>query len=238
MVGNMPRSKTLVTGIDEAGRGAMIGPMIVCGITAEKSVVKDLKEAGVRDSKTLTPRSRERLYDEIKEIVQTKSGVSSIVPLVISSCEIDDLRAQKVNLNLIEVRKMSEIINMCGGKEIYIDALTSRPQRFKKTLSDHVDRKGIRIIAENNADKKYPIVSAASIIAKVERDRAIEELKQQVGIDFGIGYPSDERTVEYVESLVKSRKKLPPYVRRSWVTTQMIQEKNWQRKIKDFIFGK
>jgi ribonuclease HII len=222
-------------------RGALIGPMVICGITAEKSVVKKLKKIGVRDSKMLTPKRREQLYDRIKEVVQKESSVSSIIPIFIPSCNIDSYRGNKVNLNMIEIRTMVEIINMSGGHEIYLDALTARPRKFKKTVKDHLDKKmlkGVKIVAENNADKKYPIVSAASIIAKVERDRAIEEIKKKVGVDFGVGYPSDERTVDFVESLIKSRKKLPPYVRKSWVTTQMLQEKNWQRKIKDFILRK
>lgn len=231
----------MVTGIDEAGRGALIGPMVICGITTEKKVVKKLKKLGVRDSKVLTPKKREQLYEKIKEVVQKESAISSIVPITISPCKIDNSRNNNINLNMLEVRTMAQIINMCGGNEIYIDALTSRPDRFKKTVREHIDKKrvrGMKIIAENNADKKYAIVSAASIIAKVERDRAIEELKKKVDFDFGVGYPHDERTIEFVESLVKSRKKLPPYVRKTWVTTKMIQERNWQRKIKDFIFGK
>jgi len=228
----------LVTGVDEAGRGALIGPMVICGITVEKTVIRKLKKIGVRDSKMLVPRRREYLYNKIKEVVQNESGVSSIIPISIPPCKIDSYRSSNVNLNTIEVRAMAEIINMCGGSEVYIDALTSRPERFKKSLVGYLDNKKIMIIAENNADKKYPIVSAASIIAKVERDRAIEELKQKVGVDFGVGYPSDERTIEFVESLIKSSKKLPPYVRKSWVTTQVLQEKKWQRKIKDFILRK
>ena len=241
MVSLIPRGKTLVTGIDEAGRGALLGPMIICGVTAEKSVVKKLKKIGVRDSKQLTPKRREELYDKIKETIQSESSVSSIIPISIPSCKIDSYRDNKVNLNMLEVRTMVEIINMAGGHEIYLDALTARPQKFKRTVKEHLDRKTLKkmkIIAENNADKKYPIVSAASIVAKVERDRAIEDIKKKVGVDFGVGYPSDERTVDFVESLIKSRKKLPPYVRKSWITTQMLQEKNWQRKIKDFILGK
>ena len=238
---DIPKSDVLVTGIDEAGRGALIGPMVICGITAEKTVVKKLKKIGVRDSKVLTPAKREELYEKIKEIVQKESRVSSIIPISIPSCKIDSYRGNSINLNMLEVRTMAEIINMSGSSEIYLDALTSKPSKFKRTVRTHLDKKTLRkikIIAENNADKKYPIVSAASIIAKVERDRAIEEIKKQVGVDFGVGYPSDERTVDFVESLIKSRKKLPPYVRKSWVTTQMLQEKNWQRKIKDFILRK
>ena len=225
----------LVTGIDEAGRGALVGPMVICGLTVEKNIVKKLKKLGVRDSKTLTPKNRELLYKKIKDTIQTESAVSSIIPISVPSCKIDGYRNNHVNLNTIEIRTMVEIINMCGGTEIYIDALTSRPKHFKKVIKDHIDNKKIKIIAENNADKKYPIVSAASIIAKVERDRAIEEIKKRVGVDFGVGYPSDERTVEFVEGFIKSRKKLPSYVRKTWVTTQMLQEKNWQRKLKDFL---
>jgi ribonuclease HII len=231
------KKRVLITGIDVAGRGALIGPMVICGITVEKGVEKKLAKIGVKDSKMLTPKKREELYKKIKEIVQTKSRVSSIIPISIQPCKIDDYRGKKVNLNMIEARTMAQIINISGGDEIYLDALTSRPEKFKKHVVRHLDDKSINIIAENKADKNYTIVAAASIIAKVERDRAIKEIKKQSGVDFGVGYPHDERTIEFVNNLIKSRKKLPTYVRKSWVTTQMLQERNWQRKIKDFIFG-
>lgn len=231
------KKKTLITGIDEAGRGALIGPMVICGVTVEKGVEKELASVGVKDSKMLSPKRREELYHTIKEIIQTKSCVSSIVPISISPCKIDSSRAKKINLNMLELRTMVEIINMCGGNEIYIDALTSKPKKFGKMVEGQIDNKKVKIIAENEADKTYTIVSAASIIAKVERDRAIDDLKKKVGVDFGVGYPHDERTVEFVDSLIKKHKKLPSYVRKSWVTTQLLQEKNWQRKVKDFIFG-
>lgn len=211
--------------------------MVICGVTVEKGVEKKLAKIGVKDSKLLTPKKREELYKKIKKIVQTESRVSSIIPISISACKIDDCRAKKINLNMIEARAMAEIINMAGGDEIYLDALTSKPERFKQLVVRHLNDKSMNIIAENEADKNYTIVAAASIIAKVERDRAIEEIKKRVGVDFGVGYPHDERTVEFVDNLIKTRKKLPAYVRKSWITTQMLQEKNWQRKIKDFIFG-
>jgi len=223
--------------------------MVVCGITAEKRVVDKLKKLGVRDSKELTPAKRAGLYDKIKDIVQTESRVSSIMPISIPPCRIDAQKSEGSNLNLLEAKTMAEIINMIGGEEVYLDALTSRPERFKKVVLDfmndghegknlRIEGKNFRIIAENNADKRYPIVSAASIIAKVERDRAIEEIKKQVGFDFGVGYSHDERTIEFVDMLIKTQKRLPAYVRKSWITTQQLQEKNWQRRIKDFILGK
>ncbi len=227
----------LITGIDEAGRGAMIGPMVICGVTAEKKVERMLEDAGVKDSKMLTPKRREELYGEIKEIIQKNSRISSIIPISIQPCRIDGDRGKKINLNVIEARTMAEIINMCGGDEVYLDALTSNPKKFRDLVLGYVDNKGTKIIAENEADKNYVMVSAASIIAKVERDRAIDDIKKKVGYDFGVGYPHDERTIDFVDMLIKRDKRLPSYVRKSWVTTQMLQEKNWQRKVKDFILG-
>ena len=240
---------TLVTGIDEAGRGALIGPMVICGITAERKAVDKLKKIGVRDSKELTPEKRERLYPMIKEIVQTESRASCILPIFIPPCKIDAQKSENSNLNLLEARTMAQIIGTIGGEEVYLDALTSRPERFKKVVLGFlnegksgnelkVEGKKFRVIAENNADKTYPIVSAASIIAKVERDRAIEEIKKEAGVDFGVGYPHDQRTVDFVDHLIKTQRRLPAYVRKSWITTKQLQERNWQRRIKDFILGK
>jgi ribonuclease HII len=234
----------MITGIDEAGRGALVGPMVIAGITIDSRVVKKLAKIGVKDSKMLSPKRREQLAVDILEAAKSK-GVSGSVVIPIPSCKIDSYRKKKVNLNTIEIRTMAEIIDIIGGDKIYIDALTSRPDRFKQRLMDNLQTKRPEkdIIAENEADKKYTVVSAASIIAKVERDRAIEDIKRKVGYDFGVGYPHDGRTVEFVEGLIKSRKQLPSYVRKSWSTTQLLQEKNWQRKLKDFftkdfIFGK
>ncbi len=231
------KKRILITGIDEAGRGALLGPMVICGITFEKGIEKKLAKIGVKDSKLLTPKKREELYKKIKKIIQKHSIVSSIIPISIPSCKIDNYRGKKINLNMIEARTMAEIIDIGGGDEIYLDALTSRPEKFKQLVMSHLNDKNVKIIAENGADKKYTIVGAASIIAKVERDRAIEEIKKRVGVDFGVGYPHDERTIKFVDMLIKKRKRLPSYVRKSWITTQLLQEKNWQRKIKDFIFG-
>jgi len=228
----------LITGIDEAGRGALVGPMVICGITAEESVVDELKKIGVKDSKQLSPAKREELYKKIKHIVQTKSAVSSIMPISVTSCKIDMHKKENTNLNMVEAKTMGQIINMIGGDEVYIDALTSRPERFGEVVRSHMQNKNIKMIAENKADVKYTIVAAASIIAKVERDRAIERIKKKENYDFGVGYPHDERTIEFVDMLIKTRKRLPSYVRKTWITTQVLQERNWQRRIKDFISSK
>jgi len=232
------KRKKMITGLDEAGRGSLIGPMVICGITAEENVVEELVRIGVKDSKMLTKEKREELYYKIKEVISEKSSVSSIMPISIPSCKIDLQKQENTNLNMVEANTMCQIIDMVGGDEIYIDGLTSRPERFGSMIKGRLKDKKVKIISENHADKKYPIVAAASIIAKVERDRAIDEIKKKENFDFGVGYPHDERTIEFVDMLIRTRKRLPSYVRKTWVTTQILQEKNWQRRIKDFIFRK
>jgi ribonuclease HII len=226
----------MITGIDEAGRGAIIGPMVIAGITVDSSIEAKFKKLGVKDSKQLSPKRREELEAQIIELAKTK-GVSGRVVIPIPPCKIDSYRKGNINLNTIEVRTMAEIIDMVGGDRIYVDALTAKPEKFKLQLMEALQTKRDTedIIAENHADDTYTIVGAASILAKVERDRAIEEIKRKVGYDFGVGYPHDERTIKFIEELIKSRKPLPSFVRKSWSTTQLLREKNWQRKLKDFI---
>jgi ribonuclease HII len=224
----------LVTGIDEAGRGAVIGPLVIAGVTIDKKYEKKLKELGVKDSKKLSPKKREELAEKIEEIA------SNIVIMRIQPCRIDDMRAKGINLDRIEAMKMAEIIDMTSGGTIYVDSLTANCGKFKKVISKCLKNNNeCDLVVENYLDESVLAVSAASIIAKVNRDEAIKEIEIEAGHPVGVGYPHDERTIQFVEKLIKERgKNLPPYVRRSWITTQMLQEKNWQKKLKDFILGK
>ena len=226
MVGTMAK----VMGIDEAGRGAVIGPMVICGVVVEESNIEKLKEIGVKDSKELTPRKREELAEKIEELVE------DIIVLKISPCKIDTNRMNGINLNLLEAKKMAEIIKMANAQKVVMDAPGLNTERFKKTVESFLDGKDVEIVAENFADKKYPVVSAASIIAKVERDKSIEELKKEVGFDFGVGYSHDKRTIQFLEMLVeKHGKDLPPYVRKTWDTTQQIINKKAQSSLLSFL---
>lgn len=215
--------------------------MVIAGITIDKRNEKKLVKLGVKDSKQLSPKRREELAAKIEEL--TKAAIV----LRVQPCIIDSYRAKKINLDKIEAMKMAEIIDMCSGSKVYVDSLTVNPNKFKQLILSYVKDKKIKdkkinLIAENYADRNYPVVAAASIIAKVNRDAAVKEIERKAGYPIGVGYPHDARTIEFVERLIKQsikqRKKLPPYVRKSWVTTQLLQEKSWQRKIKDFIFRK
>jgi ribonuclease HII len=225
-------SEILICGIDEAGRGAIIGPMVIAGVVIEASDEKRLKAMGVKDSKMLTPRRREELAPKIEEIAR------SVIVLRVPACKIDSMRAKKINLNKIEAIKMAQIIDMAGADKVLVDSIEANSKKFKQTIMGYMSTKGSELVVENYMDETFPIVGAASIIAKVERDKAIDEIKRKEGVNFGVGYSHDPATIKFVEKLIRERKELPPYVRKSWVTTQVLREKSTQGKIKDFILGK
>lgn len=218
-----------ICGIDEAGRGAVIGPMVIAGVVIDKNDERKLKALGVRDSKTLSPKKREYLAKHIENMAR------SVIVMRVPACKIDSYRTQKINLDMIEAMKMADIIDMCKADKVYVDSLEANSKKFEQLIVKHLTNKKPEMIVENYSDETYPVVSAASIIAKVERDKAIEEIKRKEGFDFGVGYSHDSRTIEFVEKLIRERKELPPYVRKTWVTTQQLLEKNWQRRVKDFF---
>lgn len=194
----------IIAGLDEAGRGPVIGPLIVAGISCNTEKLKDIK---VRDSKTLTPRARTSLYEKLNVTAD------QIIIKKIEAHEIDVLR-KKMTLNTIELNAFAEIINQLHCSEVYVDAVDVNEKRFEKNLTDLTQNR-YQIIARHKADSTYPIVSAASIIAKVTRDLEIEKLKKILG-DFGSGYPSDPKTITFLKNYFKEHGTYPEHVRSSW----------------------
>ncbi|MEM5854639.1 MAG: ribonuclease HII [Candidatus Aenigmatarchaeota archaeon] len=222
----------MVCGIDEAGRGAIIGPLVVAGVVVESRDEKKLRKIGVKDSKLLSPKRRVELARKIENIAR------NVVVLRVQPCKIDSLRAKKINLDKIEAMKMAEIIDMCGAAKVFVDSLEQNTRKFKELISSFLKNKDVELIVENYLDESVPVVSAASIIAKVNRDAAIEEIKKKEGFDFGVGYSHDPLTIEFLKKLIKERGELPNYVRKSWITTQELLKKNLQQKLKDFLLKK
>lgn len=219
----------MTLGIDDAGRGAVIGPLVICGLVVEKEKEGLLKQIGVRDSKELTPEQRAELAEEIEKIAK------DIVLIKIPACKIDRWRQLKRSLDLLEAKKMAEIIEIVGAEKVYVDALTTRPKRFEKLVKGFLKDKKIEIVAENFADRKYPVVSAASILAKVERDKEIEKLKKKVNYEFGVGYPHDERTIDFLEMILRKEKRWPSFVRKTWITSELIKKDLAQSKLIHFL---
>ena len=201
----MKMSPKMVCGIDEAGRGPIFGPMVIAGVFAD---VEKITRLNLRDSKKCTKNRRERLSKEIREVAVRIELVK------IDAKKIDDLRNNGKNLNVIERECFCEIIDRLEGEVVYIDGLVGD---FSSKIKSKFDK---QFIIEFKADENYPIVSAASIIAKVERDREVEriakELEKKIDLPLGSGYPSDARTRKFIEEWVKMYSSLPPHIRRSW----------------------
>jgi len=205
----------LVAGVDDAGRGSLIGPLIIAGVMMRAEDLPKLAEIGVRDSKILSPQNRERLALEIKRIAKKYSLVK------LSPREIDRVveRGRKLHkLNRLEAQAMAKIIETLKPDMAYVDASDVLEERFKEHILENLSFQ-VEIISEHKADKKYPIVSAASIIAKVERDKEIKELKKVYG-DFGCGYPTDRKTVDFLKQCLKKFGEYPDFIRKSWKTAK------------------
>jgi ribonuclease HII len=214
-----------ILGIDEAGRGSVIGPLVMAGVVIDEKDNEKLREMGVKDSKLLTPKKRSDLFQKIKDI-----SLDHVV-LQISPSEIDTLR-KVTNLNKIEAKMMAEIIKAMKADKAYVDAPQVSTEKFKILLLD-LAKNDTEIVAENNADVNYPVCSAASILAKVTRDGEIEKLKKKVNYDFGVGYSHDERTVGFLKKLINDGK-YPDFVRKSWITASEIKKEKEQKSLKDY----
>ncbi|VUT26614.1 MAG: Ribonuclease HII [Candidatus Methanolliviera sp. GoM_asphalt] len=231
-------------GVDEAGKGPVIGSMFVAGVLSSE---KDLYRIGhllakkdefaqkseiykYIDSKRLNQKRRELLYGYIKKLAETRV-------LEVTAKDIDEKRTI-MTMNDIMVNSHASLIKKFSSEEgdeanvIYLDASDVNEERFgsnvKKLLlpqkSSISDYKDVKIISEHKADEKYPLVAAASIVAKIERERSINELKSMYG-DFGSGYPSDHKTIKFLQHYYGENEEFPEFVRNSWKTCERIKNK-------------
>lgn len=200
-----------ILGVDDAGRGCVMGPLVIAGVLIDESSQPRLIELGVKDSKLLTPSRREQLAKEIRQVALDTYVVK------ISPAEIDKVvnsRRKLHKLNRLEAQYMAKVVDALRPDMAIVDASDVLADRYKQHITECLSFP-VQIISEHKADRNYPIVSAASIIAKVERDRDIEKLKARHG-DFGSGYMSDPKTKEFLEALAKKSTAYPEFVRCSW----------------------
>jgi ribonuclease HII len=218
-----------VDGVDDAGRGPIIGPMTIAGVLLNEEDLPQLMSLGVKDSKLLSPRKRSNLAEEIKEIALKHHTV--FVP----PAEIDIVvnRGRRLyRLNRLEAQKMAEVIRLLHPEVAYVDASDVLADRFGIHITENLPFK-VKIISEHKADLNYPIVSAASILAKVERDKAISALQEKHG-DLGTGYASDRKTITFLEECIKQNGCYPDFVRKSWKPAKKLKiaAKTKQRKLR------
>lgn len=208
-----------VAGVDDAGRGAVIGPLVIAGVLLKEEDLPKLKELGVKDSKLLSPHRREVLAVEIRKIVQ-KHSVLKLQPREIDAVVKSGRKLHK--LNWLEAQTMARVIETLEPDKVYVDASDVLEERFKQQIQECLPFR-IEIISEHKADRNYVAVSAASIIAKVERDREIAELAKVYG-DFGSGYPSDPRTMNFLKQLMEKAEEYPEFIRRSWKPAKKVKD--------------
>ncbi|MFX1447501.1 MAG: ribonuclease HII [Promethearchaeota archaeon] len=226
---NQVIKQELICGIDEAGRGPVLGPLVICGVCFIKSELDLLDKIGVKDSKKLSMKRRADLAKIIKK------KCNSYKTIIINAQEIDAREEKRITLNKLEEIKMAEIINELQPDVIYLDAADVNEERFKKSIIKQLRYAPKKIVSKHKADDLYPIVSASSIIAKDSRDKIIEDLKNKYG-NFGSGYPSDIRSIEFLREWIKERKKVPHFARKTWETTKkIIREELTNAKITDFV---
>jgi ribonuclease HII len=218
-----------ICGVDDAGRGPVIGPLVIAGVLVEEEKVSELKELGVRDSKTLPAVKREKLAIEISQLV-IESHLVELSPKALD--EVVHRAPKLKRLNYLEAVAMAAVIEKLRPEVAYVDASDVVPERFGRDILGHLSYRP-KVISEHYADSTYPVVSAASILAKVERDRRVRELRDQYG-EFGSGYSTDERTIRFLEDYYKKNRGFPPIVRKSWDTLQNIVDRIEQSRLADF----
>ena len=213
----------MICGVDEAGKGSVLGPMVIAAVGVRTTDV--FSDIQVKDSKQLSPLERERLFALIKK--QCRVAI-----VVITAEEIDNIR-REMTMNACVARAHSEVIQKLRPRTAYVDACDVNPIRYAETVKSHLNIP-CEIVSEHHADITYPLVSAASIIAKVTRDREIEKLKKKYG-EIGSGYPFDPNTIAYLSAYIDKHRVPPPIARKSWKTVSAILAKKSQSNLSAFL---
>lgn len=212
----------MISGVDEAGRGPMFGPLVVGAVFCEDDSV--LRDIGVKDSKMLTPSARDRMFDRISD-----ATVWCTVPI---SAEDIDSKMRTQTLNMIELDLFVEAVSQHPSDVVYVDCPDVDTERFGRIVSMRLNSR--KVVAAHKADALYPVVSAASIMAKVTRDRMLDELRKEFDCEIGSGYPSDPTTVNFIEKWIKDNGCAPPHTRKSWKPVKQMLSNRYTAKISDW----
>lgn len=201
----------LICGIDEAGRGPVIGPMVFAAVVIDEKDQNKLVSLGVTDSKLLDPVTREELFDEVQKLAK------EYVILSLSAADITEWM-KSASLNDVEAIKTAEMLDSlnCAPDVTYIDCPDTVTSRYAQNIRN-LSKKSMKIVAEHKADLNYRVAGAASILAKVTRDREIQELSKEYG-EIGSGYPSDPVTKKWIDAWWKKNRSFPECVRKKWAT--------------------
>ena len=216
-------------GVDEAGKGPVLGSMFAAAVVADPADLPD----DVGDSKDIAPERREELAGTIREVA-TAVGVAEVT--------VERIDDEETDMNSLTVAAHAEalVAALDGLDDVpveigeddsdqdpfsgYVDAGDTNAVRFERRVAEGVaDRLStgvaLDVRGEHGADETYPVVGAASIVAKVERDAHVDRLAEEYG-DLGSGYPSDPATKAFLDDYVAEHDALPPCARASWKTSR------------------
>jgi len=202
-----------------------MGPLVVAAVAVEDD--SGLVVLKVRDSKKLSGKRREELAPQIRKIAKVES-------IAVEASQIDALRGE-MTMNDIEARVFASVLDRIKPDIIFLDAADVRAEFYGNEVGKRLSYKPSKIVSEHEADVRYPVVSAASIIAKTERDAAMRKIASEIGEKIGSGYPSDPVTRGFLERYTAKHGDLPPHTRRSWETAQGIVEGQKVLKLDSFM---
>jgi ribonuclease HII len=222
-----------IAGIDEAGRGPLIGPLVIAVAALQEGREQELKDLGVKDSKLLTETQREEILKYLEHLVKYEL-------IILNPQEVDSaLESPNTNLNWLEADHGADLLNKLDVKldneisRCIIDCPSTNINAYTNYFSEKVDNKETILQVEHKADMNHLIVGAASIIAKVTREKELEKLKKKYHIDFGSGYPSDPNTKKFIKENWDNPK-ISPIIRKSWATYKTIVKKHSQKGLGDY----
>ena len=204
-------------GVDEAGKGPVLGPMIIAIVSGDEDT---LKRIGAKDSKALSHPSRLRIF----ELIKKEAGFVQWVK--ISSSELNR-EMEGATINRIEERKVSELIKNSPCSKIYVDSFDVNEERLSKLLSGMT---GKEVICRHKADSQFYPVSAASIVAKVIREREMDIIRNKYG-NVGSGYPSDPTTIKFLEDSIQNGIDIGDIVRTHWKTYMNVVNSKSQKHL-------
>ncbi|MFH1325577.1 MAG: ribonuclease HII [archaeon] len=222
----------LKLGIDDAGRGPVIGPMVLAGCLIDEKTEKEFKRLGVKDSKQLTEKRREFLAEVIREKAETFEVI------IIHPEEIDEKNLDGVKLNEVEAFACARIINKInkGFKKInvLVDCPSVNREKWQDFLKMQIENlSNLDVSCEHKADINHVSVSAASILAKSTREEEMKMLKEKYGNEIGSGYSSDPLTAKFLASNIKKYHK-DGIFRKSWATWKNAKSGLSQKKLAEF----
>lgn len=208
-------------GVDEAGKGPVLGSMFAAAVRVDPAALP----ADVDDSKAVSPAERQRLVREIHEVADAVS---------VSEIPVERIDDPETDMNALTVDAHVQALSAVavGGDECYVDAGDTNAVRFERNVADDVSA-AVDLHAEHGADETYPVVGAASIVAKVAREAHVAALAARYGA-IGSGYPSDPTTREFLRTYVDDHGDLPPCARASWQTSQDALAAAAQSSLADF----